>query len=408
MKVLLINSIAEKISTGHIMFELYSYLKDNNHSVSFCYGRGEKIENPDFLRIDIPLEVYFHIGLSRVTSLQGYYSNHATSKLIRHIINFGPDVVVLGNIHGYYVNAFRLLKYLKEKNILTIYYMFDEHACLGKCCFIGNCEKYKTECYACPKRKGYPKSLFFDTSKKIFNQKLEVYKNFRSIRFVGVPYTVSRSRDSALFKKSNAIVYPFGWGINTRAEFIPKDSRDLRESLGIPKENKVVLAVAPYSNSRKGIKDYYYPIAKELKNLPISFVHVGFDGGPDADHENVITVPFVKEQAELAQYFSMADLFVIPSKSEGYPTVCLDSLSCGTPICGFNISGTPYVASEPYGTFVEPFNINELKEVIKRAPIKDKDIINSCRKYAQDNLDSNVMFGKLFEQVQSDLLQLKA
>lgn len=407
MKVLLLNSIAEKMSTGQIMFELYTYLKEKDYTVSFCYGRGKRVENPDFMRIDTPIETYFHIGASRITGLQGYYSNHATSKLIRHIKSFRPDVVILGNIHGYYVNAFRLLKYLKKNGIFTVYYMFDEHAFLGKCAFFDNCEYYKTECHDCPKCKGYPKSLFFDTSTKIFRDKLEIYKGFKSIRFVSVPYTVSRSRDSALFKKSDAIVYPLGWGINTNAAFRPYDNRSMRKSLGIPDENKVVLAVAPYSNARKGIKDYYYPIAKELKNCPITFVHVGFDVSSEVDHENVITVPFVKEQVELAHYFSMADLFVIPSISEGYPTVCLDSLSCGTPICGFNISGTPYVAGEPYGTFVDPFNIDELKKTIIKAPKKDEKIINACREYAQKNLDSNVIFGKLFEQVQNDINELK-
>ena len=407
MKVLLLNSIADKMSTGQIMYELYTYLKGNGHIVSFCYGRGKVVENPDFLRIDTPIEIYIHIGASRVTGLQGYFSNHATTKLIKHIIEFKPDVVVLGNIHGYYVNAFRLLRFLKRNKILTVYYMFDEHAFLGKCAFFDNCENYKTECHDCPKRKAYPKSCIFDTSTKLFKDKLTIYTGFKTLRFVGVPYTVSRSKESALFRNTHAVVYPFGWGINTNGSFKPCDNQELRDYLNIPRENKVILAVAPYSNPRKGIKEYYYPIAKELRNYPISFLHVGFDGNENDAHDNVTTIPFIKEQSELARYFSLADLFVITSISEGYPTVCLDSLSCGTPICGFNISGTPYVASKPYGVFVQPFDIDALKEVVLNAPKKDDRIVSSCRKYAQKHLDSNVIFEKLFQQIILDLEKIQ-
>ena len=403
MRVIMLNSIAEKRSTGQIMYELYSYLKEEKHEIKFCYGRGASIDNPDFIKIDTDLEIYYHIIASRITGLQGYYSTHATNRVISIIKEFKPEIVILGNIHGYYLNSFRLLNYLKDNNIYTVYYMFDEYAFLGKCAFFDSCDKYKTECHHCPKKKGYPKSYLFDTSKKIFRDKMAIYQGFRTIRFVSVPYTVSRAKESALFKKSNAVVYPFGWGIDTNGVFKPTDNQLLRRKLKIPESNKVVLAVAPFSNDIKGISAYYYPIATRLKNEAISFIHVGFDGKPGDAPDNIITVPFVKKQEELAGFFSLADLFVIPSISEGYPTVCLDSLSCGTPICGFNISGTPYVASEPQGVFVAPFDVDALCEVVKTSPKKTDEIISRCREYAENNLDSRIIFGKLLSQIKMEL-----
>ena len=403
MRILMLNSIAEKRSTGQIMFELYSFLKKRGHDIRFCYGRGTSPDISEFIRIDSDLEFYTHAIVSRVTGLQGYYSGSATKKVISIIREFKPEIVVLGNIHGYYLNAFKLLHYLKENNIYTIYYMFDEYAFLGKCAFFDNCENYKTVCRDCPKKRGYPKSYFFDTSTKIFRDKLEVYQGFKTLRFVSVPYTVSRAKESALFKKTNAVVFPFGWGIDTNGAFKPSDTKALRKKLDIPKNNKVVLAVAPFSNDRKGIAAYYYPIAKMLKDAEISFIHVGFDGRTGDAPDNVITIPFIKKQNELADYFSLADLFVIPSVSEGYPTVCLDSISCGTPICGFNVSGTPYVASDPIGKFVQPFDVEALCEVVKTSPRKNEEIISKCREYAQNNLDSKAIFGKLFEQAEREL-----
>lgn len=404
MKFILLNSVVENRSTGQIMGELYAFLKEKGHQVKFCYGRGNQdTDNSDFIKIDSKIEVYLHVFLARITGLQGYYSNKATKKVIKLIEEYDPDVIILGNIHGYYLNTFELLNAIKKRKIITYYYMFDEFAFLGKCAFFGKCKKYLIECKQCPQKNIYPKSLFFDTSNKIFRDKLKNYMDFETLYFNGVRYTVEKSKESALFKKSKAKVYSFGWGIDTNSNFIPCNTDTLRKKLEIPNENKVVLAVAPYSNKRKGIKDYYYRIAKEMKDSLISFIHVGFDGEMDEVPENVIAIPFVKNQKELAKYFSMADLFVIPSISEGYPTVCLDSLSCGTPICGFDISGTPYVAPEPYGKFVEPFDVEALKVVIENTPRKDKDIIDKCRLYAVNNLDSKVINGKLLEQIMVDL-----
>ena len=404
MKILLLNSIAEKRSTGQIMYELYAYLKSRGHEVLFCYGRGKKpAESEDIVRIDSGLEVRLHGAVSRVTGLQGYWSNLATSKLIRLTERFGPDAVILGNLHGYYLNAFKFLKYLKKNRLLTYYYMFDEHAFLGKCAFFNTCENYKTYCHDCPKKKAYPASLLFDTSEKIFKDKLAVYTGFEELSFIGVPYTVSRSKEAALFIKSGAKVYDFGWGIDTHAAFVPIDNDPLRKELNIPDGNTVILAVAPLSNKRKGIKQYYYPLASLLKDKPISFVHVGFDGTEADKPDNVITVPFVKDQKQLAAYFSLADMLVMTSTSEGYPTVCLDALSCGTPICGFDVSGTPFVAPAPYGRFVKPYDMDALAKLVTDVKLKDEKIINECRAYAEQNLDSGVIFDRVIGRISSDL-----
>ena len=405
MRILLLNSIAEERSTGQIMYELYSFLKCKGVDVRFYYGRGQKPEennNINIIELESEAKVRVHGVLSRITGLQGYFSNHATNKLLKEIEVFNPDAVILGNIHGYYINAFKLLKYLKEHTIRTYYYMFDEYAFLGKCTYFNTCDRFKTQCCDCPKKKTYPSSLLFDTSKRIFNDKMQIYTGFNELSFIGVPYTVSRSKEAALFINSKAKVYDYGWGIDTHAALVPMDSDKLRKELKIPDGNLIVLAVAPLSIKRKGIKQYYYPLAKMLKDKPISFIHVGFDGTENDRPDNIITSPFLKDQKLLATYFSLADLLVMTSSNEGYPTVCLDSLSCGTPICGFDISGTPYVAREPYGRFVKAFDLEALAEVVLDTKPKDKSVIDSCREYATNYLDSGVIFARVLDQIEAD------
>ena len=64
------------------------------------------------------------------------------------------------------------------------------------------------------------------------------------------------------------------------------------------------------------------------------------------------------------------------------PNVCLEALACGTPIIGFNISGIPYVASEKYGTFIEPRNTRMLAEIMDKFPKKSESRKQECRAYA--------------------------
>ena len=42
----------------------------------------------------------------------------------------------------------------------------------------------------------------------------------------------------------------------------------------------------------------------------------------------------------LAQFYSLADVFVICSKRENFPTTCIEAQCCGTTVCGFDTGGT--------------------------------------------------------------------
>ncbi|MEG0509628.1 MAG: hypothetical protein RR579_09930, partial [Eubacterium sp.] len=61
-------------------------------------------EEEELVKIDTNFEEKIHAGLTRLTGLQGYFSNHATNKLIDLIEDFKPNVIYLLNIHGYYLN----------------------------------------------------------------------------------------------------------------------------------------------------------------------------------------------------------------------------------------------------------------------------------------------------------------
>ena len=58
----------------------------------------------------------------------------------------------------------------------------------------------------------------------------------------------------------------------------------------------------------------------------------------------------------LAEYYSLADVFVIPSLAENYATTTLEAMACGTPVVGFDVGGIPEQLAGGRGIVVEAGN----------------------------------------------------
>ena len=109
MKILQIN-VSQGGSTGHIANAIHKRLiRDGNESL-FLYGRGSHA-------LQKKAELYKGALLSRITGQVGSFCHGETNRLIAALDTFAPDCVHLHNLHGYYVNIFRLLEYLKTKKI---------------------------------------------------------------------------------------------------------------------------------------------------------------------------------------------------------------------------------------------------------------------------------------------------
>ena len=145
MRAAIINTVYERGSTGNLAKELYEYATSNHIAVYAFYGRGEKYNDPHIVRIDNQLEVACHKLLSMITGLQGYFSNFATTKLIRCLKKNKINFVILLNLHGYYLNESRLLRFLSEQEVGVVYITPDEYAALGKCVYHKSCINYESE-----------------------------------------------------------------------------------------------------------------------------------------------------------------------------------------------------------------------------------------------------------------------
>jgi len=395
MKYLIINSVCKTSSTGSIAYGLHSYLKELGHTSIVCYGRGEISDDEDLIRLDSDLEVKLHAGLTRLTGLQGYFSNLATTKLLHILEMYRPDGVILLNLHGYYLNEYRLLDFLKKSKIRTVYIMPDEYPFLGKCCFSKDCQKFKNECGNCDYIHEYPKSLFLDQSKRIFRMKKKVYTSFNNLIFASPQFNILKAKESALLKDKE--LSAVDWGIDLENTYRVHDIGVVRKKYNIPENKKVILVVGSFLNERKGIRKFVFECAKQTKCDDLLFINVGFDGDENICPANFMPISYVNDQIALSEIYSCADLFVIASTADTMPLACLISLGCGTPICCFNMLGFPLIADATCATFIEPENFDMLLDAIERTPYKNKEIIDRCRSYAMGRYLDKDFYKRLFD-----------
>ncbi len=74
----------------------------------------------------------------------------------------------------------------------------------------------------------------------------------------------------------------------------------------------------------------------------------------------VKVIGFIKDD-ELVAHYQMSDLFIMPSRKEGFGIVFIEAMACGLPVIAGNIDGsTDALRNGELGTLVDPLNKEEI------------------------------------------------
>jgi len=139
------------------------------------------------------------------------------------------------------------------------------------------------------------------------------------------------------------------------------DFREKHNCIG----KKIVLGVSFAWGPRKGL-DVFVELSKRLSDDYV-IVLVGTDEKLDQQlPENIISIHRTRDQKELAEIYSAADVFVNPTREENYPTVNMEALACGTPVLTFATGGSPEIPDETCGMVVEKDDLEELEKQVIR------------------------------------------
>ena len=403
MRILFVDVVYGSSSTGKIVKDLSDAFEAKGHTTFTAFGRGNDLIDLKSQKISSDLEVYTHAALTRITGLTGYFSPFSTQKLINLIETFKPDIVHLHEIHGYFLNINQLCEFLKLKKIRTLWTFHSEFMYTGKCGHAFECNKWQTECMQCPQVHEYPSSILFDFTKKMFNDKKSMFKDFEHLRITTPSkWLADRVKDSFLAEREIKVIHN---GIDTERVFFRRDTGTLKKSLGITSKYIVVSIGPDLMSDQKGGK-HTLKIAELMKNEDVTFVMVGVNKPQEIDAPNIISIGKIYDQNELAKYFSLGNIFLLTSKKETFSLVCAESLACGVPVVGFNAGAPVEVAPDGYGKFVEYGNVDKVAKTLINS-LKQPDLFkssNDCIQYARDNFSNSIMVNN-YEEVYSDMLK---
>jgi len=77
--------------------------------------------------------------------------------------------------------------------------------------------------------------------------------------------------------------------------------------------------------------------------------------------------------SEMPRYMVAADVFVLPSESEGRPTAILEAMASGVPVVASRVGGIPDVVVHGYnGLLVEPSDVRDLAESIMKVLLDEE------------------------------------
>lgn len=397
MKVLIINSSLHSGSIGKIASGLYNQLKSHGHEVIHVHGNfDEENEESNQICISTKQEQFIHKVYNCVSGYNSTFAPLAMVRLEKIIKRFQPDIIQLYNLHGYYIDIYKLFKLIKKYNIPVVYGMLDEHPYLGYCTYAYDCDRFKLGCKNCELeiKHGYMNFWTKSKGRQTFLKKKKAYDSIDNIVYTGPGWVIDRSKESELLKdKKLTILDEY---IDTDNTFYPRDTKEVRMRLDISDDKIIVLNVARSDDKRKGV-DSYIECARLCQDDRYVFINIGYLGDRANLPNNYLPMDLEYNQDMLAEYYSVADILVCTSYADTMPNVCLDALACGTPIIGYDITGTPYVADEPLGRFVEAGNSLELLRAIFINGKKSKEISKRCREYALVRYSVKTYYNKVMD-----------
>lgn len=392
MKILQVNCVYKRGSTGKIVYDIHRGLQEQGMVSVVCYGRGQKESETNVYKTSSEVLAKFNALRARITGLQYNGSSIATKKLINIIKKEQPDIVHLHCINGYFVNIYRLFDFLKRNKIKTILTLHAEFMYTGSCGHAYECNKWMTGCGNCPQLWNATKSYLFDRTHSAWMKMKNAFEGFDTLKIISVSqWLEDRAEQSTILKGHNFEVV--GNGIDTKNVFYKRPYKHLKERLGLKDEKILLHVTANFNDDIESCKGGYYIIelAKRLINENIKIIVVGARDITMSFLDNIINVGRTNNQKELAAYYSMADLTVLTSKRETFSMPCAESLACGTPVVGFKAGGPEQISLQDYSEFVEHGNIDKLVECLykwidRKVKLTDKLTQIASVYYSKENM----------------------
>ena len=363
MRVLMINSVCGVKSTGRICAEAAEELAKSGHQVKIAYGRETVPEayQKYAVRIGSDADSIISAVHTRITDKHGFGNKCATRKFLQWADRYDPELLILHNLHGYYINVEMLFEWIKKHpNIRVKWTLHDCWAFTGHCVHFSmlGCEKWKKQCTSCEQKHKYPSSRWKDNCQENYLRKKRAFTGVQNLTLVTPSQWLADLVGQGYLKE-----YPIEVRHNRiDSEVFKPTLGNFRERYGL-QHQYVVLGVASAWGKGKGLYDFWK--LAEMLDEQYRIVLVGLnDKQMKQLPEKILGIPRTDSKQQLAEIYTAANVFVNLTYADTYPTVNLEARACGTPIITYRTGGSPESAGET-AFVVEQGDLQHVKKIIE-------------------------------------------
>ncbi len=399
MNVLQIGELYRYGGASEIMELLDKGLKEAGVNVVTVYGYNHShlpIEDNEFVifsnRNILKLHRYFKFFIEYL-HLPSFYARFFIKKLIK---KFDIDVIHFHAMQNTFLSLRDIAYFSKKyKSIWTVH---DTWPFTGGCMYFQDCNKWKDkDCRNCLESK----ELIYSKRKDAHKNYLKKKQSFlnKNIQFVSPSMWMEKNlRSSFLQNEKLMTIYN---GIDSSVFKFMNNQQALKRKHGLEK-HVLMFSAGNIKNPYKGWKYLEDALLKlknsenynllvvgnfseQIRNLPIHSVSFGF----------------VKDKHFLNELYNTADVFIIPSTQDNFPTVVLESMMAGTPVISFNTGGIPEAIGEEGGWVSDDLSATSLSELIDQVFSEPCRITSEVRQgvadYCRKNFTYSLMTRKYIE-----------
>lgn len=368
-------------SIGRTAEQLGQLVQSRGWKSFIAYSRLNLGSTSEVYRVDNRLSTLFHAFITRLFDMCGYGSYFTTKKLVKVIKRVNPDLIHMHIIHNYDINLKVLFNYLASSKIPIVWTQHDCWSYTGHCAFYSGvkCEKWKTECNNCPLYNAFPKSWFYDGSKRNFEYKKRLFTSVPQDQMciIAVSDYVKKDLEQSFLNKYR--IERIYNAIDTD-QFVPSQEYgpEVRERYGLG-NGKLLMAFATAWSERKGISDYYK--LRDLLDDSYTIVFVGVnDELKKKLPKGIIGIPNTSSVAELVKLYSTADIIMNLSSAESFGKTTPEGMSCGTPGIVYNCTASPELVDEKTGIVCEKGDLEGVVKAVHEIMGWNKgETIKNCR-----------------------------
>lgn len=284
------------------------------------------------------------------------------SDISKHSLVKQADVLVIHWCNSFL--SFQSIKELLRSGKKIVFFMHDTWLFTGGCHVNMNCERYRIGCGKCPYIKVAKKQ---DLSYKNFIIKQKLLEQY-SICIAGPSRWIVECANQSDITRNKDIAYLPNC-INGDIFHPISVTKNLKEKYAIPMEKRVVLFGAAFNGIENNNKGFHY-LLQALEHLPREKYFLLIFGNCKAEHvtwkHEYKVLGYIYSEHEMAEVYSIADVYVTPSLQESFGFTVCEAMSCGTPVVAFPVGGVKeQIIHKKNGYLAEYLSIRDIANGIK-------------------------------------------